>query len=119
MKDSVIREKSFAFGLRIIKLADQLHEKRSFVLSDQILRSGTGIGANVAEADPAVSRKEFIAKMAIAYKEARETLYWLALLRESKKIETRLANSFLKDCEELCKILSSIIKSTRENDPHS
>ncbi len=116
MKESAILTKSFDFGLRIIKLSDLLVERRAFVLADQVLRSGTGIGANAEEATAAVSRKEFISKNAIAYKEARETRYWLRLLRESNKIDRKLADSFIKECEELCKILSSIIKSTRKND---
>jgi four helix bundle protein len=115
MKDSVIRTKSFEFGLRVVKLADFLFEQKNRVLADQVLRSGTSIGSNVEEAAVAISRKEFVAKSSIAYKEARETLYWLRLLKDSGKIEIRLAESFLEDCEELCKILSSIIKSTREN----
>ena len=116
---SIVLEKSFAFGLRIIKLGDLLLRDRAFVLADQVLRSGTGIDSNMEEATAAVSRKEFIAKTAIAYKEARETHYWLRLLRESDKIERRLADSLLSDCEEICKILSSIIKTTRDNDATS
>ena len=117
MKESIIRTKSFDFALRIIKLTDTLYEQKVFVLANQVLRSGTSIGSNVEEATAAVSRKEFIAKMAIAYKESQETRYWLRLLRESHKIEQTLADSLLNDCEELCKILSAIIKSTRENPP--
>jgi four helix bundle protein len=115
MKESVVRSKSFSFALRIIKLGDYLREQRDYILGDQVVRSGTSIGANIVEADAAISRKEFIAKMAIAHKEARETAYWLALLKESEKLEEKLATSFLNDCEELCKILSLIIKSSKEN----
>ena len=116
MQDSIIRDKSFKFGLRIIKLADMLVEQRAFILANQVLRSGTGIGSNVTEASVAVSRKEFISKTSIAHKEARETSYWLLLLRESDKLERRLADSLIADCDELCKILASIIKTTRDND---
>jgi four helix bundle protein len=116
VKDSIIRDKSFKFGLRIIKLADMLVEQRAFILANQVLRSGTGIGSNVTEASVAVLRKEFISKTSIAHKEARETSYWLLLLRESEKIERRLADSLIADCDELCKILASIIKTTRDND---
>ena len=97
-------------------MADLLVAQRAFVLADQVLRSGTGIGSNMEEATAAVSRKEFIAKTAISYKEARETLYWLRLLKESGKIEPKLADSLISNCDEICKILSSIIKSTRDND---
>lgn len=115
MRESIISEKSYKFASRIIKLADYLVERRAFVLADQVLRSGTGIGSNVVEGSVAVSRKEFISKDAIAHKEARETKYWLRLLRENNKIELKLADSLLAECDELCEILSSIIKSTREN----
>jgi four helix bundle protein len=115
MKDSIIREKSFKFGLRIVKLADHLVEKRSYAIADQVLRAGTGIGSNVYEAAVAVSRKEFISKSSIAHKEAHETYYWLMLLRESGKIEKRLADSLISDREELCRILASIIKTSRQN----
>jgi four helix bundle protein len=114
MAESIVREKSFKFGIRIIKLSKYLvDKKRGFVLADQVLASGTSIGANLEEAFAAVSRKEFIAKNAISYKEARETHYWLRLLKESEMIEPKLADSLIADCEELCKILSAIIKSTR------
>ncbi len=115
MKESIVSTKSYNFASRIIKLSDYLVERKAFVLTDQILRSGTGIGSNVIEGSVAVSRKEFISRNAIAHKEARETKYWLLLLRENNKIELKLADSLLADCEELCKILSSIIKTTREN----
>jgi four helix bundle protein len=115
MKDSIIRDKSFKFGVRIIKLSDLLIEKRSFAIANQVLRSGTGIGSNVYEAAVAISKKEFIAKTSIAHKEAHETYYWLTLLRESEKIEKALADSIISDCEELCRILSSIVKTSRQN----
>jgi four helix bundle protein len=76
MRDNVILTKSFNFALRIIKLSNRLRERREFVLSDQLLRAGTGIGAQVEEAQAAQSRKDFLSKMAIASKEARETRYW-------------------------------------------
>lgn len=115
MKDSIIRDKSFTFGIRTIKLADLLREQKQFAIADQVLRSGTGIGSNVYEAAVALSRKEFISKTSIAHKEAHETLYWLTLLRESEKLERKLADSLISDCDELCRILASIIKTTRQN----
>ena|ERR1019366_3845230 len=116
MAESIVREKSFKFAIRIIKLSKYLvDKKRGFILADQVLASGTSIGANLEEAFAAVSRKEFIAKNAISYKEACETHYWLRLLKESEMIETKLADSLIADCEELCKILSAIIKTTRRN----
>ena len=83
-------------------------QKREYILSKQILRSGTSIGANVEEADGGQSKKDFTAKIYIAYKEAKETKYWLELLKDGKIIEEKFANSILKDCEEICRILGKI-----------
>ena len=83
------------------------------MLSGQILDSGTSIGANVEEAIGGASRKDFINKMQIAYKEARETKYWLRLLKEGELIEKKLADSFLKDCEEILRILTAILNSSK------
>ena len=115
MKDSIIREKSFKFGIRILKLGDLLRGQKQYAVADQVVRSGTGIGSNVYEAAVALSRKEFVSKTSIAHKEAHETLYWLMLLRESEKLERKLADSLIADCDELCRILASIIKTTRQN----
>jgi four helix bundle protein len=113
-KESIVLEKAFAFTIRIVKLYQFLStEKKEFVLSKQILRSGTSIGANIEEADGAISKKEFSNKISIAYKEARETAYWLRLLEATDFIENRLFKSLATDCEELCKILFAIIKTTR------
>ena len=110
-----ISEKSYSFALRIIQLYKHLvEEKKEFTLSKQLLRSGTSIGANVEEAIGAQSKKDFLAKMYISYKEARETHYWLRLLKDSNYIEKRLAESFLSDIEEIIKLLSSITKTTKE-----
>jgi four helix bundle protein len=86
--------------------------KKEFVLSKQLVRSGTSIGANVEEANGAQSKKEFGAKMSIAYKECRETHYWLRLLRDSEYLEPQHAETILNDCDELCKIIGSIVRST-------
>ena len=115
-EENAIQTKSYAFALRIVKLYRFLcGEKKEFVLSKQIVRSGTSIGANVEEAIGGQSRKDFVAKMHIAYKEARETHYWLRLLRDSDILAPDQAESIINDCEELLKISGSIIKTTRSN----
>lgn len=112
-KENIILSKSYAFSIRIVKLHQVLHKERHFELSSQLLRSGTSIGANVEEAIGGISRKDFSFKLTIAYKEARETKYWLRLLRDTEIVDKALADSMLLDCEELLKILFSIIKSTK------
>jgi four helix bundle protein len=114
MAESLIQKKSFEFSLSIIGLYKELQAKREFVLSKQLLRSGTSIGANVEEASAAQSRKDFIAKMSISLKEARETKYWIRLLQESQLVDLDLKNE-LTQINELIRILSSIVKTTREN----
>ncbi len=105
-KENVLKTKSYAFALRVIKLYKHLSEsKKEFVLSKQVLRSGTSIGANVAEANQAQSKADFIHKLAIALKESFETDYWLNLLRDSEYISGKQANSLLEDCNELQKLL--------------
>jgi four helix bundle protein len=109
MKDSIILTKSYAFGLRIINLYKYLRrEHNDYELPKQILRSGTSIGSNVEEAVGAQSSKDFISKMSIAYREARETKYWLRLLHDANYIDTKMFNSMLDDCEELLKIIGKI-----------
>ncbi len=88
-------------------------EKQAFQLADQIRRSGTSIGANVEEAVGGQSRKDFVSKCSIAYKEARETHYWLRLLRDTDHLQATQADSLLADCEELLKILTAIIRSSK------
>ncbi len=112
-KDSV-RDKSYAFALRMIKMYQHLtKDKQEFILSKQVLRSGTSIGANIEEASGAQSNKDFLAKMTIAYKEARETHYWLRLLHDSGYFTENAAISILNDCEELLRMLASIKKTTQ------
>ena len=114
--DNVILNKSFAFGLRILKLYIFLRKKKVDAgLCSQILSSGTSVGANVEEAVGGSSRKDFINKMQIDYKEARETRYWLRLLKEGEIIEKKLADSFIVDCDEILKILTSILNSSKNN----
>ena len=114
MKENLIQQKSYSFALRIIKLYSYLTEnKKEYVLSKQILRSGTSIGANVEEALGAQSKSDFIAKLSIAYKEARETSYWIRLMRDSDYLENDLAESILNDCTELINIITAILKSAK------
>jgi four helix bundle protein len=114
MAESIIREKSFRFALKIIELYQNLQVHKEYVLSKQLLRSGTSIGANVEEATAAQSRKDFVAKMAIASKEARETKYWLQLLQESQLVPINLAAT-ISEVDELIKILTAIVKTTKTN----
>ena len=112
--DNIIEEKSFQFAIRIVKLSQYLRSsKREFVLSKQVLRSGTSIGANVAEAQQAQSRADFISKLEIALKETSETKYWIRLLKETGYISECEFNSVFPDCVEIEKILVSIVKSTK------
>lgn len=110
----MIEEKSFAFALKIIELSKVLRNKREYIFADQLLRSGTSIGANVCEAGAGQSKKDFIAKMAISSKEARETRYWLRLLNEGNIIEQDLSN-YLNEIEEIVKILTKIVKTSQQN----
>ncbi|HEV8080282.1 MAG TPA: four helix bundle protein [Chitinophagaceae bacterium] len=115
MKENIIIEKSYQFALRIIKLYLHLTETtKHFALANQVLKSGTSIGANAEEAIGASSRKDFKSKFDIAYREARETKYWLKLLRDSIILEEKLANSLIDDCEELIKILGAILSTIRK-----
>ncbi|MBP0001294.1 MAG: four helix bundle protein [Cyanobacteria bacterium SID2] len=113
---SLVYEKAFQFAVRIVNAYKYLcKEKNEFVLSKQLLRSGTSIGANIAEANGAISKVEFKAKMSIAYKECLETKYWLSLLQATEYINDDTFNSVHNDAEELSKMLFSIIRSSREN----
>ena len=112
MADSAIRIKSFKFALLVIKLARKLQDKREFVISNQLLRAGTSIGANVEEAQAGQSKKDFIAKMAIASKEARETKYWLRLVREAGLGDLAVDHE-LELVEELIRILTAIVKTSQ------
>ena len=112
MKDSVIKDKSYSFALEIIKLCKQLSETNEYVISRQLLKSGTSIGANVEEALAGQSRADFLSKMSIASKEARETNYWLRLLRDSKIIHAQQMSKLLTESDSLIRILTSIVKTT-------
>ena len=116
MGNNVVFEKSKEFAIRIIRLYKYLcDEKKEFVLSKQLLRSGTSIGANIAEAENAISKKDFLAKMYIAYKECAESKYWLELLYETDYLTQKEYSSLNEDCVELRKLLSSITKTLKEN----
>ena len=110
MKESILRDKSKAFAVRIIKLYKfLLEEKKEFVISKQILRCGTSIGANFAEAIYGVSEADFINKLSIAQKEASETIYWLELLYETDFITKEQFDSMLADADELVRLLAASI----------
>jgi len=116
MGTNTVRDKSFRFALRIVKLYQYLkEEKKEYVLSKQVLRSGTAIGALIRESQHAESKADFIHKLAIALKEANETEYWIELLFHSKYLEQKSYQSIHADIEELLKLLTSIIKTTKEN----
>lgn len=111
---NAIKEKSFDFALSIIELYKQLKEQKEFIISKQLLRSGTSIGANVSESEAAQSKKDFIAKVSISSKEARETLYWLQLLQKSKLVDLDYT-PYIKEAEEIVRILTSIVKTSQQN----
>ena len=113
--ENAIKNKSFDFAVRIVNLYKFLStEKKELVLSRQVLKSGTSIGANVCESEHAQSRADFQNKLSIALKEANETLYWLQLLFRTNYLEERLFNSLFEDCSELTKLLASIVKTLKD-----
>jgi len=113
-RDNIIVSKSYSFALKVIELYKYLiSEKKEYVMSKQLLRCGTSIGANVHEAVASESKKDFIHKLGIALKEARETSYWLRLLKETNYISQDQASELHSACEELIKILNSIILTTK------
>ena len=113
-KRNIIKEKTYRFALDIIVLYKKMLEQNEFILSKQIVRSGTSIGSNVEEATAGQSRKDFISKMAISSKEARETNYWLRLLRDSQLCEGIDYTDLIKESEEIIKILTSIVKTSQQ-----
>jgi len=117
MKPSnIVQEKSFAFAIRIVELYKVLvEEKKEFVLSKQVLRSGTSIGANIEESIGGQSKKDFLSKISISYKEARECIYWIKLLQATDFIDNEHAESLLFDAEEICKILGKIQITLKTN----
>ncbi len=112
--ENLIQAKSYAFAVRIVRLSQHLVvAKNEYVLSKQILRSGTGIGANVEEALGGQSRADFLSKLSIAYKETRETTYWLRLLKDTDYLTQSEFNSIHSDAKDLCRILVAILKTTK------
>ena len=113
---SIVGEKSYAFALRMVKAYKYLiKEQHEFILSKQMLRSGTAIGALIKEAEHAQSRADFINKMNIALKEANETEYWLMLLKDSNYLNDKTYTSIHNNCDELIRLLASIVKTSKKN----
>ena len=116
MSKNIVKEKSVRFAIRIVKLYKFLtDEKHELVMSKQILRSGTSIGANIAESNNAISKKDFLSKLYIALKECSETLYWLDLLYQTEYLDETQYRSLQADCEELYRLLQSITKTIKTN----
>ena len=118
MKDNIILDKSFEFAVRVVKLYRYLcDDKKEYILSKQLLRCGTSIGANINEAQAGQSKADFIAKMSIASKEARESKYWINLLLKTNYLNRNdnYTKSLQNDIEEIIKLLTSIVKSSQEN----
>ncbi len=114
MEKSIVYGKAYKFAIRIVNAFKYLTQnKKEYILSKQLLRSGTSIGANIAEANGAISNNDFSAKISIAYKECLETKYWLSLLHDTGYIEETVYHSIYKDADEIGKILFSILKTTR------
>ena len=113
MKENPVQDKSYKFALKIIHLNRVLREKGEYVIGKQILKSGTSVGANIEEALAGQSRADFVSKMSIASKEARETGYWLRLLRDSGILDQKCSTEYLKEIDELIRMLTSIVKTTR------
>jgi four helix bundle protein len=117
MKENLIKKKSFEFAVLSIKAYKKIIEQKEFIVSKQFVRSATSIGANVQEADAGISKKDFIAKMSIASKEARETLYWIQLLKETELVNFNF-EELKQKCEEIVRILTSIVKTSQLNIKH-
>ena len=116
MKDNVVKEKSFEFSVRIVNLYKHLTTSRQeHIISKQLLRSGTSIGANICEAEQAQSTLDFLSKMNISLKESAESDYWIRLLHRTGYLNDEEYKSIIKDCRDLTKLLVSIVKSTKEN----
>ncbi|GHT58528.1 hypothetical protein AGMMS50239_03260 [Bacteroidia bacterium] len=116
-KESILREKSYLFAVRIVRLSQYLQQqKKEFILNKQILRSGTAIGALVREAEYAQSNADFIGKLSISLKEANETDYWLLLLKDTEYLDLKLYDSLHQDCDELVSMLVSSVKTTKQRE---
>ncbi len=116
MKENIVQIKSYAFAIKIVNIFKKLQtDKKEYILSKQLLRSATSVGANIEEAIGGQSRKDFYAKLTIAYKEARETKYWIRLLTDTNYLENETGKDLLKDIEELLRIIGSIQKTIRNS----
>jgi four helix bundle protein len=114
MKENIIQQKSFDFAVNIVRLFQGLvKDHKEYVLSKQILRSGTSVGANIEEAIGGISKRDFIAKLQISYKECRETLYWIKLLKATGYIENEMSGKLKNDAEEIIRIIVAILKSSK------
>jgi four helix bundle protein len=117
-KRNAVQEKSYAFALDVVRLVKQFRRQaREYELSGQLIRAATSIGANVEEAIAGQSRRDFAAKMAIASKEARETRYWLRLMSDAEMLEMTEGKKLIDRCEEMIRILTAIVKTSRSRDP--
>ncbi len=114
MKENLIVNKTYDFAIKIVRLSQKLQKQKEFILSKQLLRSGTSIGANVEEAIGGISKKEFRAKMSISYKEARETNYWLRILKDTGYIDSQEFNQLTIEITCILKILYKIIASSKQ-----
>lgn len=114
-KPGPLRSKSYAFAVSIVLLCKKLQKEREFVICDQLLKSGTSVGANIEEANQGQSRKDFVAKLSISLKEAHETHFWLRLLVDTLPIHSDVAKILMKDLQEIIALLTSIIKTTKQS----
>jgi four helix bundle protein len=114
MKNNIIQEKTYSFALKIIQVYISMKKENEFVLSNQLVRAGTSIGANVEEAEAGQTKKDFTAKMAIASKEARETNYWLRLFRDSGLLDPHVSSELINESKEIIRILTSIVKTSQK-----
>jgi len=116
MKENIVKDKSYAFALKIIQIFKVLNkEQKEFILSKQLIRSGTAIGALIMESEHAQSKADFVNKLNIALKEANETVYWLRLLVDSGYLSNESAELLIEDCKELIRLLASIVKTIKSN----
>ena len=116
MAENILKVKSYNFAIRIVKLSQYLiNEKKEFVISNQVLRSGTAVGALIRESEYGQTKKDFIHKLSLSLKEASETEYWLCILKDTGYLEENLYNSLIDDCRELLKLLTASVKTAKKS----
>jgi len=116
MTENIIVDKSYSFAIKIVRFCFEMQEqRREYVLSHQLLKSGTSIGANIEESQGAISKAEFIAKIQISLKEAKETKYWLRLIKDAEVYQNAYSDQILADCNEIIVIITSILKTSKTN----